>query len=88
MIVFNVAVVGCWVAHGNRYQGSGGGGSYSGLFKGEYPLEPWFSICKICIVPALTLHKERKEKFLIWGAVIALRDHFVNFDEKTEAKVG
>ena len=63
-------------------------GSYSGLFEGEYPLEPWFSICKICIVPTLTLHKERKEKFLIFGAVIALRDHFVNFDEKTEAKVG
>ena len=83
MIVFNVAIVGYWVAHGIRVVGRWA------LVQREVSswalvFHPW-SMHNACSNWFFT---KKEEKFLIFGTVIALRDHFVPFDEKTEAKVG
>ena len=65
MIDFNVAIVGYWVAHRNRYQGSGEVGSYS---KGSILLSLGFPSVKYaqCLL-WLTLHKERRKIPDFWN---------------------
>lgn len=77
MIVFNVATVGRWEAHGSRYQGEKRSVLVQVCSKGNLLSETWFSICKICIMPALTVSWRKKGKPQIFRSGIALRDHFV-----------